>query len=244
MKTLHMNDYKDINDLISSTEANKSAYVDYLLEYVEGDYHCLDGSADNEIFAFSSFALKFKHIYALATLLKLQEATDTSQFSKAFSDEFQINIKQESEELENLLFYIRHSLPEDLLYNNCERFRSGNGVIQNKWNYPYDILGKQEKIIESLKHELSNIKDKYRGIINEQEIIIEELRHELSIVKDKHHVILCELQCKVEELKCELAKERSECEEYKHKFDRIKEQITKLAAVNPGLAIMLKFSTF
>lgn len=222
-----MNDYKDINDLISSTETNKSAYVDYLLEYAEGDYHCLDGSADNEILAFSSFALKFKHVYALAILLKLQETTDTSKFAKAFSDEFQINIKIESEELENLLFYIRHSLPEDLFHNNCVKFKNGNGIIPDKWNYPYDIIEHQEKTIELLEHELSIIEDKYHGIIDEQNSIIDKLRHELLITTEK------------------LEKERSERQLYRQKYERINEQIAKLAAINPGLAaIMLKITSF
>lgn len=225
MEILHMTDFKNISDLISSTEANKSAFVDYLLEYVEGDYQCLDGSASNEILAFSSFALKFKHIYALAILLKLQEATDTSNFAKAFSDEFQINIKKESEELVNLLFYIRHSLPEDLFYKNCDKFKYGNGIIQNEWNYPYDIIDHQEKMIEYLKDELSTIENKYCEIIHEQEDLIERLRHEL-LIKDN-----------------ELKTKQFECQEYKQKYARLMEPLVKLVAVNPGLATMLKLLT-
>lgn len=208
-----MNDYKDINDLISSTEANKSAYVDYLLEYAEGDYHCLDGSADNEILAFSSFALKFKHVYALAILLKLQETTDTSKFAKAFSNEFQINIKIESEELENLLFYIRNSLPEDLFHNNCDKFKNGNGIIKNKWNYPYDIIEMQEKQIRYLMEECQGERFQER---------ICDLRQTLLVMENK-----------LEDLKRRLEIEENKCAYYKHSLVDIKDQLVNMVARTP-----------
>ena len=215
-----MNDYKDINDLISSTDTNKSAYVDYLLEYAEGDYHCLDGSADNEILAFSSFAIKFKHIYALAILLKLQESIDTSKFAKAFSYDFQIIIKKESEELENLLFYIRHSLPEDFFRNNCDKFKNGNGIIQNKWNYPYDIIEMQEKQIEMQEKQIRYLMEECQG---------ERFQERICVLLETLH----DMEHKLENLKRRLEIEKNKCANYKHSLVDIKDQLVNMVARNP-----------
>lgn len=196
-----MNDYKDLEELISQTETNKSAFVDYLLEYVDGDYHCLDGSADNEISAFSTFTHTFKHIYALAILLKLQEKFDNSKFAMSFSDEFKNEIKLECEEFGNILFYIRQSLPSDILYENCVKYKRGNGIISNKWSYLNDILDDHTAIIEKFK---CDIVDEYRchleGLRYKCEHMILDLRDELDMVRNERD----ELKIKFEQTKDQL----------------------------------------
>ena len=255
-----MNDYRNINELLTNTKANKSAFVDYLLEYVDGDYHCLDKIADNEIFAFSSFAFKFKHIFALAILLKIHEKIDTSNYTNSFSEEFQTIIQQEYEEFGNLLFYIRHSLPKDLIFYNCQKYINGNGIIQNKWKYPNDILDdlkNQQIILNSKQHmmreeneELLCLLEEAKKELNENKLKMEEkmkdfddLCHMLDVAKielEENKLHMKKIENENDELRHLLEDAKKELVEKKLKEDKIKKLITELPLSVYNLAILSK----
>lgn len=94
-------DFNSIEDLITKTEGNKSAFVDYLLEYLDGDYHCLDKIVGKEIALYFEWASNYKHLFSLTILCiigsKLKEKTDNDivSFIDSFTKEFCQELEKE-----------------------------------------------------------------------------------------------------------------------------------------------------
>lgn len=94
-------DFNSVEDLITRTEGNKSAFVDYLLEYLDGDYHCLDKIAGEEIALYSEWALNYKYLFSLMVLCiidsrqKKKTDSNVAGFVNSFAKEFGQELKKE-----------------------------------------------------------------------------------------------------------------------------------------------------
>lgn len=84
-----MKDYKDIQDLLNSTRRNKYAFVDYLLEYLDGDYHCLDFTVRNVLLENKDWSLKYKHLFSLLILKAIENSgIDIKDDVRGYMDSF------------------------------------------------------------------------------------------------------------------------------------------------------------
>lgn len=95
-----MKDFKDIQDLLNSTKHNKYAFVDYLLEYLDGDYHCLDFTVRSAIINNKDWSLKYKHLFSLMILKKIENSTtdskdDVTEFLNSFVRDFDGELRKE-----------------------------------------------------------------------------------------------------------------------------------------------------
>lgn len=127
-------DFNSVEDLIRKTEGNKSAFVDYLLEYLDGDYHCLDKIAGKEIALYFGWASNYKHLFSLTILciiesrLKKKADNNISSFIKSFTKEFSQELDKEWEKLKKSnkkdSKQILNFTNSYFDFSNCERDKS------------------------------------------------------------------------------------------------------------------------
>lgn len=95
-----MKDFKDIQDLLNSTKHNKYVFVDYLLEYLDGDYHCLDFTARSVIIKNTNWSLKYKHLFSLMILKTIENSAidikdDVTGFLNSFVQDYNKELRKE-----------------------------------------------------------------------------------------------------------------------------------------------------
>ena len=96
-----MKDFSGVSDLLTKLYNDKSLFVDFLLEYRNGGYHCLDGIVDQEMTTYGEWAFDYRHVFALAILSLIKsrtaeaDANDVSSFINSFSEEFTTQLNRE-----------------------------------------------------------------------------------------------------------------------------------------------------